>query len=110
VGSAIAGCEGPYCAQLSPPVFPTPLYEILASVLFFAILWAIRKRIRIPGRLFALYLFMNGLSRFLVEKIRVNTTYDIFGFHPTQAELIAVALMIFAVWLWTAATKWSVSK
>jgi phosphatidylglycerol:prolipoprotein diacylglycerol transferase len=29
-----------------------------------------------------------------VETIRVNTTYSIFGLHPTQAELISAALVI----------------
>jgi prolipoprotein diacylglyceryltransferase len=37
---------------------------------------------------------MNGIERFLVETIRVNTTYSIFGIHPTQAELISAALVI----------------
>ena len=55
---------------------------------------AIRKRIQVPGALFAVYLILNGIERFLVEKIRVNTTYSIFGFHPTQAELISAALVI----------------
>jgi prolipoprotein diacylglyceryltransferase len=37
---------------------------------------------------------MNGVERFLIETIRVNTTYSIFGIHPTQAELISAALVI----------------
>jgi prolipoprotein diacylglyceryltransferase len=99
-GVAIAGCEGQYCNQLSPPVFPTPLYEIVACLLLFLLLWSIRKRIKVPGRLFAIYLVLNGLERFFVEKIRVNTTYDIAGFHPTQAELISSGLVIIGLWLW----------
>ena len=42
----------------------------------------------------AIYLILNGLERFFIEKIRVNTTYTISGFHPTQAELISTALVI----------------
>jgi prolipoprotein diacylglyceryltransferase len=38
-----------------------------------------------------------GIERFFIEKIRVNTKYDIFGFHPTQAELISAALVISGV-------------
>ena len=94
VGVAISGCNGQYCNQLSPPVFPTPLYEIIVCTLFFVILWLIRKKISVPGRLFSVYLMLNGIERFFIEKIRVNSTYDLFGFHPTQAELISVLMVL----------------
>jgi prolipoprotein diacylglyceryltransferase len=58
------------------------------------LLWGIRKKIKIPGVIFGIYLILNGLERFVVEKIRVNTTYSIFGFHPTQAEIISFCLFI----------------
>jgi phosphatidylglycerol---prolipoprotein diacylglyceryl transferase len=63
-------------------------------------LWSLRKKIKTPGRLFALYLIFNGIERFAIEKIRVNSTYSIFGFHPTQAELISTLLMIGGIWFW----------
>ena len=63
-------------------------------------LWSLRKRLKVPGRLFAVYMVLNGVERFLVEKIRVNTTYDIMGFHPTQAELISSMLAVGGVVLW----------
>lgn len=100
VGVPIPGCEGPYCNQLIPPVFPTTLYEIISCIFLFVILWFLRRKILIPGRLFAVYLFLNGMERFFIEKIRVNTTYTIFGFHPTQAELISSLLMILGIYLW----------
>jgi len=93
-GVLLPDCEGKYCRALPQPVFPTPFYEIVACFILFFILWAIRKRIRIPGVLFCIYLILNGIERFLVETIRVNTTYSIFGIHPTQAELISLALVI----------------
>jgi prolipoprotein diacylglyceryltransferase len=100
VGSPIPNCTGNYCMQLNPPVFPTPLYELLACTALFFVLWYYRKKIKIPGRLFALYLVFNGTERFLVEKIRVNSTYSMFGFHPTQAELISSLLVIGGILLW----------
>lgn len=100
IGSPIAGCEGPYCMQLNPPVLPTPFYETLACTALFLVLWGLRKRIRKPGQLFGLYLVLNGIERFTIEQVRVNSTYDIFGFHPTQAELIAVGLVIAGSLLW----------
>lgn len=93
-GVRIADCNGQYCSHLPIPVFPTPLYETLVCLGLFFLLWALRKRLRIPGTLFAVYLIVNGIERFLIENIRVNTKYDIFGLHPTQAELISSALVI----------------
>lgn len=96
-GVRIPGCDGQYCSQLPIPVFPTPLYETLTCLVLFFILWYFRKRMTIPGTLFAFYLVLNGIERFLVENIRVNSKYNIFGLHPTQAELISSGLVISGV-------------
>jgi phosphatidylglycerol:prolipoprotein diacylglycerol transferase len=93
-GILLPNCDGKYCRALPQPVFPTPLYEIIACGILFLVLWAIRKKIIVPGVMFCIYLIMNGIERFLIETIRVNTTYSIFGLHPTQAELISAALVI----------------
>ena len=93
-GTRLAGCEGQYCTYLPLPVFPTPFYEMVTCLLLFVLLWALRKRLKIPGYLFAIYLIVNGIERFLVEKIRVNTEYNFFGFHPTQAEIISFLLVL----------------
>lgn len=94
VGTKIAGCTGSYCNQLNPLVFPTPLYEFLACTILFALLWQVRKKFRVAGQLFGLYLILNGVERFLIEKIRVNTIYESLPFQPTQAELISTLLVI----------------
>ena len=52
------------------------------------------KRINIAGMLFGIYMVVNGLERFLIEKIRVNTKYILFGQEITQAELISLAMII----------------
>jgi prolipoprotein diacylglyceryltransferase len=96
-GILIPGCEGKYCRALPLPVFPTPFYEIVASFILFIFLWLIRRKIRVPGVMFCIYLILNGIERFLVETIRVNTTYSIFGLHPTQAELISSAFVIIGI-------------
>jgi prolipoprotein diacylglyceryltransferase len=93
-GILLPDCEGKYCRALPQPVFPTPLYEIIVCGILFLILWAIRRKITVPGVMFAIYLIMNGIERFLVETIRVNTTYSIFVLHPTQAELISALFVI----------------
>ena len=93
-GVTIKDCEGQYCRQLPIPVFPTAFYETVICSLLTALLFFLRSRISIPGAIFAIYLILNGLERFFIEKIRVNTQYEIFGFHPTQAELISSFLML----------------
>ncbi|RFS20562.1 diacylglyceryl transferase [Chitinophaga silvatica] len=93
-GVKLTGCEGQYCRVLPIAVFPTPLYEIITCLGLFLVLWAIRKKIKVPGVLFGIYLILNGIERFFIEKIRVDTRYDIFGFHPTQAEIISTLLVI----------------
>lgn len=93
-GIQIPGCVGQYCAQLPAAVFPTPLYETITCLLLFAFLWSVRKKIKTPGVLTAIYLIVNGIERFSIELIRVNTKYHFFGINPTQAELIALFLVI----------------
>ncbi len=93
-GILIPGCEGAHCYQLPQAVFPTPFYEVLMAGVLALGLWLIRKRITIPGMLFCVYLVVNGMERFMIEKIRVNSTYDIFGHAITQAELISSAMFI----------------
>jgi len=94
-GVHIPGCQGDqFCEQLPIPVFPTPFYETVTCFFLFLFLWSLREKLKVPGTLFGVYLIVNGIERFFVEQIRVNTKYSIFGFHPTQAEIIAVLLVI----------------
>ncbi len=93
-GVRIEGCIGKWCHVLPEPVYPTAFYETIMAVILFAILWSIRKRIKIPGLLFSIYLVMNGFERFLIESIRVNTKYQILGNEITQAQIISSLLMI----------------
>jgi prolipoprotein diacylglyceryltransferase len=96
-GVPIPGCVGNHCNVLPDKVFPTPLYEAIACTGIFGVLWAIRNKITIPGFMFSIYLILNGTERFFIEKIRVNEKYSILGFHPTQAEIIAVVLILLGV-------------
>jgi phosphatidylglycerol:prolipoprotein diacylglycerol transferase len=99
-GIPIPGCTGPHCMQLPQGVFPTPVYETLMMVIVFIILWSIRKKIKTPGVLFSIYLILNGIERFFIEHIRVNNTYDIFGHHITQAEIISPILVLIGIAGW----------
>ena len=103
-GLPIPGCVGRFCNELPFAVYPTPLYEIIVCLILFSVLWLLRTKIKIPGQLFALYLFFNGIERFMIEKIRVNTKYDIV-FNPTQAELISVVLILAGITLFIYSRK-----
>ena len=92
-GVPIPGCIGEYCNQLPEAVYPTPIYEVIMSIFIFLFLWNIRKRIKIAGVLFFIYLTLNGIERFLIEKIRVNEKYDFLG-GITQAEIISFSLIL----------------
>ncbi|MEJ7911693.1 MAG: prolipoprotein diacylglyceryl transferase family protein [Chitinophagaceae bacterium] len=100
VGVPLQGCTEQHCTQLPVPTFPTPLYETIACTLLFFILWGLRKRLKPFGAVFALYLILNGLERFLIEKIRVNNELNILGMHPSQAEIISLGLVISGIILW----------
>jgi phosphatidylglycerol:prolipoprotein diacylglycerol transferase len=99
-GIKLAECPHPdYCSVLPVAVFPTPIYEAIVCVGLFFFLWGIRHRLRRSWQMFSIYLIVNGLERFLVEQIRVNYKYDWGFMHPTQAEIIAVGLMLFGAGL-----------
>lgn len=93
-GVLIQGCEGEYCHVLQNPVFPTPLYETIICLLLFILLWTVRNKVQTAGLLFSFYLILNGLERFLIEKIRIDPDYRVFGLYFKQAELISIFLIL----------------
>lgn len=79
-------------------VHPTPVYETLASLVIFWILWRMRGRLPAPWALFGLYLLLAGLERFLVEFVRAT---PIVAGGLTTAQIISLAIMaIGAVLVW----------
>lgn len=77
-------------------VHPTPIYETLTMGLAALLLWRLRDALR-PGALFALYLVIAGLERFLVEFIRRN---DAVLLGLTEAQLTSLFMLVGgAIWL-----------
>ena len=74
-------------------VHPTPVYETVASFISFAVLWRWRKTKSRPFELFAWYLIFSGVSRFLVEFIRLNPK---LALGLTTSQYIAFAGVIAA--------------
>ncbi len=99
-GEKIAGCIGKYCNELPQGVYPTAFYETIICFGLFGILWLVRKKLKVPGTAFALYLMLNGMERFFIEKIRVNIKFDFLGMQVTQAEIISSSLFLTGLILW----------
>ncbi|HEY6458433.1 MAG TPA: prolipoprotein diacylglyceryl transferase family protein [Steroidobacteraceae bacterium] len=78
----------------APGVYPTPIYEIIMALGIFWVLWHLRLHAHRDGFLFSTYLLLAGFERLLIEKIRINTRYDVFGAHVTQAEAISLLLVV----------------
>ncbi|MEH6308547.1 prolipoprotein diacylglyceryl transferase [Olivibacter sp. CPCC 100613] len=93
-GVPIMNCEGKFCHELPLPVYPTSFYEFLMCCVLFALLWTIRRRVHAMGMLFAIYLILNGIERFSIELIRVNSKYHLLGVSFTQAEFISLLMIV----------------
>lgn len=96
-GVAMSNCIGKHCFELAHPVYPTPLYEFMVCTILFGVLWQMREKFTAPGVMFGFYLILNGLERFAIEQIRINSTYNILGSKITQAEIISSVLVIAGV-------------
>jgi phosphatidylglycerol:prolipoprotein diacylglycerol transferase len=83
-------------------VHPTPVYETLAMGLVTWVLWSWRDRLR-PGMVFAAYLVLSGLERFLVEFIRRNDEL-LGGLTAPQVESVAL-IIVGSAWLALAARR-----
>ncbi len=89
-GVKMPDCDYTYCYEMFPGVWPTPIYEILMLGVVFAILWFFRTRINITGFLFFMYFLLYGIIRFLIEFLRVNDRYEMFGWELSQAQYISI--------------------
>jgi len=72
-------------------VHPTQLYETGLSLIFFLLLWRLRKHPHQQGWLFALWLTLAGAERFLVETLRAKDDRFLGAF--TLAQVISVCLI-----------------
>jgi len=68
-------------------VLPTPLFESLFSFIIVIFLLQLRKKELTNGKIFFIYLILNGCARFTVEFIRLNPEV---AFSLTQAQMVAI--------------------
>jgi phosphatidylglycerol:prolipoprotein diacylglycerol transferase len=78
----------------TPPgvtVQPTPIYETVSMGLVALVLWNLRDRFR-PGVIFALYLVLAGIERFIVEFWRRNS-HVAAGLTAAQLESVGIFVL-----------------
>ena len=78
-------------------VYPTSIYEFVMASALFALLWSLRNHPFKAGWLTFLTVLFFGVERLLIEQIRVNNVFDVFGLEVTQAEMISVVMIIVGI-------------
>src|SRR5574341_1929274 len=73
---------------------PMPVYELLANLGIFALLWQLRKRNWPDGLLFLVYLSLYSLERFLLG---FTSSYQIMAFGLTQSQIVALIALVIAL-------------
>lgn len=94
----------------NPPnalVQPTPVYELLFSILVFWILWKLGEGHKPVGWLTGMYLVLSGIGRFLVEFVRINPRLY-FGHTMSNAQVAAAGSIVagLLVIAWASKAQW----
>ena len=91
-------------SQKALPVHPAELYSTITALLIAAFLVAYFTLPHAPGRVFALMLIVEGISRFLLETVRAEPVGTFFGHHIfgqlTFGEGLAIVNFALGVVLW----------
>ncbi|MCI0421176.1 MAG: prolipoprotein diacylglyceryl transferase [Acidobacteria bacterium] len=82
---------------LGVPLHPVQIYESLASLILFAILWQALKRKRFDGQIFILYLSLYSCTRYVIEFFRGDMERGfVLGGLLSTSQLISLLLIIIA--------------
>jgi phosphatidylglycerol:prolipoprotein diacylglycerol transferase len=80
--------------QLGVYYTPMPVYELLANLGIFALVWRLRKRNWPDGLLFLVYLSLYSLMRFFLA---FTSSYRIIAFGLTQSQIVALVALAAAL-------------
>jgi phosphatidylglycerol:prolipoprotein diacylglycerol transferase len=83
-----------FVPRLGVPYQPAAAYELLFSLVLFAVLWILRGRFRIPGTLFTLWLILYSIGQFILFFWRANVVV-LLGLK--QAQITSVIVVILAI-------------
>jgi phosphatidylglycerol:prolipoprotein diacylglycerol transferase len=73
---------------------PMPVFEIIANLGIFVLLWQLRKKNWPDGLLFLVYLSLYSIERFFLA---FTSSYQIIAFGMTQSQIIALISLAIAV-------------
>jgi phosphatidylglycerol:prolipoprotein diacylglycerol transferase len=94
-------------------VHPTPIYEALVAIGIFYCLRSLRGRalqgLAPDGQVFAAYLILSGVARFLVEFIRINPKV-VFGVSNAQLASLVSVLIGFLMYAASTGSSWRRSQ
>jgi phosphatidylglycerol:prolipoprotein diacylglycerol transferase len=93
-------------SQQALAVHPSELYSTLTAWLIAAFLVAYFAMPHAPGRVFALMLIVEGVSRFLLEEIRAEPAFTPFGHHifgtMSYSMVLSIPIVLTGIVLWIA--------
>ena len=92
--------------SLAPPgiaTHPTTVYEIIWNLIVFGVLLLLRKRLKPPGSLFAVYLSLYSAWRLGSDFLRNGSPF-LFGLH--QAQVIAIVVLAITIPFIVLKTRW----
>jgi len=85
---------GSACGLKGIPLYPTQIYFLLWNLVVFTVIWRMRKRIKPPGALFLLYLWLYAAGDFGLRFFRVN---DIWLLGLYQGQVISLLILLVAL-------------
>ncbi|MGQ0560616.1 MAG: prolipoprotein diacylglyceryl transferase [Gemmatimonadota bacterium] len=80
------------------PVHPTQLYEIGLALIMFAILWRLGARKLKPGQLFAAWMWLYSIERFVIEFVRAKGDRIALGMSTSQVASIILFVLAIVIW------------
>lgn len=82
------------------PVHPSQLYNAAVGLLLFAGLWAVRKRVTVPGTLFWSFVWLFALARIPIDLTRAYEAESVLlragPIAVTESQLTSLALALFS--------------
>ncbi|MDP2911645.1 MAG: prolipoprotein diacylglyceryl transferase [Candidatus Omnitrophota bacterium] len=87
IGCYLNGC----CSGINNQ--PTQIYELILDFIGFLLLWNLRKKIKIKGGLFLLYLMIYAVIRIIVSRFRADNLY-LWNTSLTLADITSVIMFI----------------
>lgn len=84
-------------APCSLPVIPTQIISSIDLFLVFAILWSLRKKEIFKGFLFALFMGLYGIHRFIIDFFRYYSERIILLEHFTLYQFLSLSMILISI-------------